>query len=639
MSAPAAPESWHDPNQRRLVAEFARLRAALGGEPAPDAPAVDAGADEGPAAVDWVVELFGLSPFERDVLLLCAGAQMDGGVAACCAAAQGGARHAAPTFALALATLDEPHWSAVAPVRPLRRWRLVEVEEGSPPTTAPLRIDERMLHFLAGVGYLDPRLHPLLRRREPPGAAAGGHAAHAAAAAAALRADQGPRPLVQLWGDDPQGQEDVAALAAAALGLQLYVLRAGDLPAGAAELDAFCTLWDREAALLPGALLVQCDGAPAPPALAQLAERTVGLVFSAAREPVPVGRPTLRLQVDKPGPLDQKRLWEQALGPAAAELNGALDALAAQFRLSARAILAAGAEAGAALRDSDRPDRVLWGVCRALGRPRLEELAQRIEPAAGWDDLVLPPAQEAVLRQVAAHVRRRVQVYERWGFAARGRRGLGITALFAGESGTGKTMAAEVLAGELELDLFRIDLSAVVSKYIGETEKNLEEVFEAAGAGNVVLFFDEADALFGKRSEVKDSHDRYANIEVSYLLQRMEAYRGLAILTTNQKQALDTAFQRRLRFVVSFPFPDAEQRQEIWRRAFPPQTPARGVDPERLAQLHVAGGSIRNIALSAAFLAADQGGPVEMGHLLQAAHGEYAKLDRPLSDAETRGWV
>jgi SpoVK/Ycf46/Vps4 family AAA+-type ATPase len=269
----------------------------------------------------------------------------------------------------------------------------------------------------------------------------------------------------------------------------------------------------------------------------------------------------------------------------------------------------------------------------------MDDLAQRIEPAAGWADLVLPDAQVLTLREIAIHVRRRAIVYDEWGFASRGPRGLGISALFAGPSGTGKTMAAEVLAGELRLDLYRIDLSAVVSKYIGETEKNLRRVFDAAEEGGAILLFDEADALFGKRSEVKDSHDRYANIEVSYLLQRMEAYRGLAILTTNQKSALDPSFLRRIRFVTKFPFPDPAQRAEIWRRIFPAETPTNGLDHDQLARLNVAGGNIRNIALGAAFLAAEEQSSVRMEHLLRAARSEYAKLEKPLSETEVGGWT
>ena len=207
-----------------------------------------------------------------------------------------------------------------------------------------------------------------------------------------------------------------------------------------------------------------------------------------------------------------------------------------------------------------------------------------------------------------------------------------------GPSGTGKTMAAEVLARLLELDLYRIDLSAVVSKYIGETEKNLRRVFDAAESGGAVLLFDEADALFGRRSEVKDSHDRYANIEVSYLLQRIEAYRGLAILTTNLKEALDAAFVRRLRFIVQFPYPDAAERAQIWEKIFPRTTPTEGLDFAKLAQLNAAGGNIRNIALNAAFLAAESDEPVRMGHVFAAAQAETAKLERPLMDREVAGW-
>ena len=240
---------------------------------------------------------------------------------------------------------------------------------------------------------------------------------------------------------------------------------------------------------------------------------------------------------------------------------------------------------------------------------------------------------------IVAQLRQRVQVYDEWGFAGKSRRGLGISALFAGPSGTGKTTAAEILANELHLDLYRIDLSAVVSKYIGETEKNLRRVFDAAEGGGAVLLFDEADALFGKRSDVKDSHDRHANIEVSYLLQRMEAYQGLAVLTTNLKGSLDTAFMRRIRFVLQFSFPDAKQRAEIWRRVFPKTTPTQDLHMERLAKLNVAGGNIRNIALNAAFLAADAQESVTMHHLLSAARSEYAKLEKNLTDHEIKNWV
>ncbi|MEP7218695.1 MAG: ATP-binding protein, partial [Bacteroidota bacterium] len=215
-------------------------------------------------------------------------------------------------------------------------------------------------------------------------------------------------------------------------------------------------------------------------------------------------------------------------------------------------------------------------------------------------------------------------------------RGLGINALFAGESGTGKTMAAEVIANDLRLNLYRIDLSAVVSKYIGETEKNLRRLFDAAEDGGAILFFDEADALFGKRSEVKDSHDRYANIEINYLLQRIESYGGLAILATNMKSALDAAFMRRLRFIISFPFPGQPERREMWRKVLPAETPTDGLDFERLAKLNLTGGSISNVAINAAFLAARDNSAVTMPHILDSARAEFRKLDRPVSEADFR---
>jgi len=351
-----------------------------------------------------------------------------------------------------------------------------------------------------------------------------------------------------------------------------------------------------------------------------------------------VQRRVTTLEVDKPSKAEQRALWQQQLGSAGAALNGKLDAIGSQFNFAAQAIRSASAEALQVQSAGGDLSGALWDICRAHARPRLNDLAQRIQPVAGWDDLVLPEAQKQILRQIAGQLRQRAKVYDAWGFGVAGARGLGIAALFAGPSGTGKTMAGEVLANELKLDLYRIDLSQVVSKYIGETEKNLRRVFDAAEESGAILLFDEADALFGKRSEVKDSHDRYANIEISFLLQRMEAYSGLAILTTNMKSALDPAFLRRLRFVVPFPFPDAAQRVEIWRRVFPGQTPTEALDFVQLARLQVSGGNIRNMALNAAFLAAEADQPVGMRHLLQAAKSEYAKLERPLAEAEIGGW-
>ena len=269
----------------------------------------------------------------------------------------------------------------------------------------------------------------------------------------------------------------------------------------------------------------------------------------------------------------------------------------------------------------------------------MEGLAQQVTPRARWSDLVLGEDRIRLLRTIVAQVRNRARVHDDWQLAARGPSGLGITALFAGPSGAGKSLAAEVIAHELDLDLCRVDLSQMVSKYIGETEKNISRVCEAAEQSGAVLLFDEADALFGKRSEVKDSHDRHANIEVSYLLQRMEVYQGLAILTTNLADNIDQAFLRRLRFVIHFPLPEAREREAIWRRMFPAAAPLEAIDFPKLAKLQIAGGNIRNIAVLGLFLAAERDSAVTMPLLLEAARVEYAKILRSLRDAETEGWA
>jgi len=663
--ANARRDSWAEANQAYLVAEFARLREKLRGETANSTQergeatkAVRRRSRQAaqPPAIDRLAEIFNLSSFERGVVLLCAGVEMDSALAALCSEALSGAeRPQRPglTFGLAMAVLAEPHWSALTASGPLRRYHLVEVESGYGLTCSPLRIDERILHYLAGINQLDPRLESLLEASPPVEWIAEDHrrlaaelakvAANAESVGAFHEGTVRQQPVLHLCGDDPHGQQDVAALATAGRGRQLFVLHAEDKavseftldagPGARSDIDRFLELWTRESALLDGVLLVQCGAEGPNAATRRIVERAPGCVFVASREPVRINRELLRFDVNKPRPEEQKHLWQQALGPSAARLNGFLDNLSEQFRLSAKTIYATGSL------HTSGDAAVLWSSCRALARPRLENLAQRIVPSASWDDLVLPEVQKDILRQIAAQVGCRMKVYETWGFSERGRRGLGISALFAGESGTGKTLAAEVLASELALDLYRIDLSAVVSKYIGETEKNLREVFDAAEEGGVLLLFDEADALFGKRSDVKESLDRYSNIEVSYLLQRMEAYQGLAVLTTNQKSSIDRAFQRRLRFTVNFPFPDAAQRESIWRRTFPAATPTSNLDPAKLSQLKVAGGNIRNIALNAAFLAADAKEAVGMAHLLEAARFESVKIERPLSDAETRGWV
>jgi SpoVK/Ycf46/Vps4 family AAA+-type ATPase len=353
-----------------------------------------------------------------------------------------------------------------------------------------------------------------------------------------------------------------------------------------------------------------------------------------------LGSDSVPLDVPKPTLAEQRQAWQAALGESAGDLP---ERLASQFSLDlgtlgriARTALAQSPDTRSDEGPDDAPpvaDRV-WDAALATTRPRLEGLTQRLDPRATWDDLVLPARELGLLHQIADQVRLRSRVYDEGGFAARRNRGLGISVLFAGESGTGKTMAAEVLAQDLRLSLYRIDLSTVVNKYIGETEKNLRRLFDAAEDGGALLFFDEADALFGKRSEVKDSHDRYANIEINYLLQRIESYQGLAILATNLKDSLDSAFVRRLRFIVDFPSHGEAERREIWRRIFPPETATAGLDFDRLARLGLNGGAINNVAINAAFLAAAAGTPVTMPHVLAAARTELQKMGRPFSESD-----
>lgn len=623
---------WSEQNRLYLTAALGTVRARLEGGTAPECAA--AGMRPAPA-IEALAELFGLSEFERQVLLLCAGVEFDSEFAA--AVGAGG-----PTFSLALGKLEQPHWSALAAESPLRYWRLIEVSAEGSLTRSRLRVAERVLHYLAGIQTMDRELSPLVEAIEDAPRLSGTHCETARRIAALLRDAPPKYPVVHLAGTDARAKQAIAAQAAAALGLELFLLRAADLPASPAERETLVRLWEREAILRRAALLIEMDEMePGTPrrTVAPLLDATQGVLFACTREPLPaLRRSVARFDVMPPAATEQLENWRDVLGEgAAARMDGELDAVAAQFRVTREQMEEAAAEYRAA--QLAVTPASLWGICRRRTRVKLDDLAQRIESTAEWDDLVLPEAQKATLRRIAVHLRHRYRVYEGWGFAAKSGRGLGIHALFAGASGTGKTMAAEVLARELDLDLYRIDLSAVVSKYIGETEKNLRRLFDEADGSGAILLFDEADALFGKRSEVHDSHDRYANLEISYLLQRMESYRGLAILTTNMKNALDTAFLRRLRFVVEFPFPDQQQRREIWRRMFPRATPLNGVDFERLAQLGVAGGSIRNIALEAAFQAAGESAPVGMRHLLEAARAECGKLERPLASAETGGWV
>ncbi|MCF2150209.1 AAA family ATPase [Desmonostoc muscorum LEGE 12446] len=602
-----------------------------------------------PSALDRVCKMFSLSSFERDLLLLCAGMELNGDFCKLCASVNGDPQRGYPTLSLALATLPRVHWDAIAPNAPLRHWRLIQVGDAHALTLSPIRIDERILHYLTGIQYLDERLAGIIEPLQEISDLVPSHQelAERVAAVWSQAYKINSLPIVQLCGVETISKRAVAARICQLQGLNLWVMPAQVIPQAPSELDNLIRLWTRETILSRCALLLDCNELDSNDtvrlnAIAHFIERANGFLIITSRERMRLPqRLVVSFDVHQPTIKEQGVVWQDALTAIAPQMNGQVKTLIDQFNLSAATIRAACAEAAGQLAQTPENDigEILWDACRVQARPRLDELAQRIEPSGDWDDLVLPEAQKQILREMAAHVRQRSTVYNNWGFAGKGGRGLGISALFAGASGTGKTLGAEVLAHRLRLDLYRIDLSSVVSKYIGETEKNLRRVFDAAEQGGVILLFDEADALFGKRSEVKDARDRYANIEVSYLLQRMESYPGLAVLTTNLKSAIDTAFLRRIRFVVQFPFPDTAQRAEIWRRVFPANTPTADLDALQLARLNVAGGNIRNIALNAAFLAADAGEPVQMKHVLRAAQTEYTKLEKPLTEAEIGGWI
>jgi hypothetical protein len=629
---PAGPGARFDESLPRLAADLAAAESKPG--PAP--------------ALIQLARLFSLSQFEQEVLLLCVAMELDTGIAARCGRAQADPNREFPTFALAFALFDEPSWDALSPEHPLRYWRLIEINQASnqPLTASPLRADERIVNCVKGLNYLDDRLSPLLSPVDLPGGqtvdlppsyqgTVESIVRHLKRTSAAQE-----RPVIQLLGTDSPSKQLVAAHAAASLGLRLYRLPATLLPSQPADLETLTRLWERETLLLPLALYVDTSGSevdasqlsPGSP-VSRLLARAAGGTFLDVRDVWPgLGQNSLPLDVAKPTPEEQENAWRELLGQHAGDTPAQL---AGQFSLGFSAIRQIG---GQALSEATAPGPSLhdqlWDTCLAATRPRLDMLAQRLRPKANWDELVLPAAESSLLRQIAAQVGGRTQVYRTWGFGNKMSRGLGISALFAGDPGTGKTMAAEVIANQLRLNLYRIDLSAVVSKYIGETEKNLRRLFDAAEDGGAILFFDEADALFGKRSEVKDSHDRYANIEINYLLQRMEAYGGLAILATNMKSALDQAFMRRLRFVVNFPFPGIPERTAMWQKVFPPETPTAGLDFAALAQLNLTGGNIQSIALNAAFIAAQAGGAVTQQMLLDAARTELRKLGRVVNELE-----
>jgi adenylate kinase family enzyme len=514
--------------------------------------------------------------------------------------------------------------------------RLLASDQAIPLADRPLKLADRLAAFMlgAGKGLLESGA-PVTLRRVVPAPGLSGREQAVEEVARALRAET-RLPLVVCGPDAP-------AIVATAARAPLVLLDAGDLdrPDALADATLACALehallcFDGLDGLGPrerARLHEQIDAGPGRPVLIARTRRDA-LALS--------DRTVLTVEVPFPSFAERRAAWEALTGAAGTGDGGASTAdvaagtadVAAKFRLSAEQIEAAAevARLSAQARGLTTPEAADLDLgARHASSSRLGELAARLTPGYGWDDLVLPDRQRDLLRSISAYLRHRERVLSEWGYERTVARTQGLKVLFAGESGTGKTMAAQVLAAQLGLDLFRVDLATVVSKYIGETEKNLERIFAAADGSNAILFFDEADALFGKRSEVSDSHDRYANIEVAYLLQRMEAYPGAVILATNFKRNIDDAFLRRLDFVVDFPFPEAEDRRKIWQLVLPREAPvADDADLDFLAgQFKLSGGEIRNCSLAAAFRAADEGEEITMRQLVRAVAQEYAKQGR-----------
>ena len=524
-------DGWSVRNQRWLSDRFAFWRERLERQSGASDP-IPAVAFEEPDFLPAALQLrtlFGLTPFETELMVLAAGVQIDAALRAAVTQAQGMSPREPMqlTFSLALALLSEPHWDAVSPIGPLRYWSLLEFDTTSGLAQAVLQIDERVLHYMTGVAAFDARLAGVATLD-----AASGDGAEDDLSLAIAAAIGGVRePLVMLpnaVSDAPRRRagRSLARAVFRRAGLHTLWIDTSLLSGDPRDLTQLARRLDREAALTPAgvACALEAESTHAANAMCLIAALRSPIVILGALSPLQLAdlshRQVWRFDVPR-----QDVATSGALRPA---IRRAADRALQQFRVDEvllDQVLATVADAP----DDAEVDEPLWDAMREAARGGLDALAQRIDSRTTFDDLIVPPSVAAQLRDIASQLRHRQQVYEEWGFGDRNRRGLGLAALFAGESGTGKTLAAEAIANAARLDLYRIDLANVVSKYIGETEKNLSRLFDAAERSGAVLLFDEADALFGKRSEVKDSHDRYANIEVAYLLQRIETYRGLAV--------------------------------------------------------------------------------------------------------------
>ncbi|WP_276358384.1 AAA family ATPase [Cohnella caldifontis] len=528
-----------------------------------------------------------------------------------------------------------------------------------PRLKTPLRLDDRTVSFLLGTERMDARLSgfaevywpgdigglPPVPEDDPiRGAWRGWEQAVP---------DSGSLPFIHLWGQPGGGKLWRLRHLAAARGQRLLAVRLSGFPEEADRAEAAISRVVREALLTGAGIVLEEEYAKpdAPAANRRAWELALGLYASFSRRPllawisnvrrlpselpVPAGAVWLSGEAAPPSAAERLRIWQTEIGDGGADLTESdWREVADKYRLTSgqirRAWRQAAALAGARGAVPNRAD--LESAGRGQFRHRLAMLADRMEPARTWGDLVLPAEPLSLLKEACSQYRHRETVYGNWGFGRKLPYGRGLSVLFSGPPGTGKTMAAEIMAADLGLELYRIDLSRIVSKYIGETEQRLSELFAEAEHSGAILFFDEGDALFGKRTEVKDAHDKYANMEAAYLLQRIEAYDGITILATNLLQNMDEALLRRMSYVVKFPFPDAAERERIFRVHLPPGAPLDGgLDFAFLAsRLDVSGGYIKNIVLGAAFLAAASGEPIGMGHMVRSARRELQKMGKIL---------
>jgi len=616
-------------------------------------------------------KVFGLSPFELDVVLIALAPELDLRYEKLYAFLHDDITRRRPSIDLTLRLLCPGLAAQVAarrcfdPEAPLLKYRLIELSEDAQNKQPSLlgriiKLDEGIVAYLLGEDRLDARLRNLadfarINPRRVMLAEAQNYVNRL------VELSNNPEPgeagfLCLLVGTDETSKRELAAEVCERLGTSLLIVDSSLLP-GLAKAENLLYLLERESILrdrplywaaYDSLLPKEGEAANVPEArrlVMQLLKEQTGPGFISTPQTLPpllVGhhRREFQLELAAPRYSERQHLWEGQLGPQAAGLE--LESLSSRFRLSSGQIGAATLTArhAAAWRGDSAPTLAdLEAACRQHSNQKLTSLARKIGTVYSWKDLVLPNDQFNMLREIYRQVTHRSLVYEKWGFEDKVALGKGLNVIFAGPSGTGKTMSAGIIAGELRMDLYKIDLSTVVSKYIGETEKNLERIFTEAGESNAILFFDEADSLFGKRSEVKDAHDRYANIETGYLLQKMEEYDGIVVLATNLRKNLDEAFIRRMHFIIEFPFPEEEDRYEIWRRVFPKAVPlGEDVDLRFMArQFKMSGGNIKNIALAAAFLAAgdEQENPtIGMNQLIRATRREYQKLGKLCTESD-----